>query len=121
MFFNDLDFTEFPLLCFRSCVSERKTSCYEDQESELFIEVECFNVEPVLGPAPEGLSQQQVRTMFYQDTLHTDLSQHFQPKHSGFTSEPTGGQKVHPGVGFREREELPGGAEANIRGIFVVP
>uniref|UniRef100_A0AAR2J368 Rho guanine nucleotide exchange factor 10 n=1 Tax=Pygocentrus nattereri TaxID=42514 RepID=A0AAR2J368_PYGNA len=31
-----------------------------EEESELFIEVECFNVEPVLGPAPEGLSQQQV-------------------------------------------------------------
>ncbi|CAB1330750.1 unnamed protein product [Coregonus sp. 'balchen'] len=31
-----------------------------DEESELFIEVECFNMEPVLSPVPEGLSQQQV-------------------------------------------------------------
>ncbi|CAB1335040.1 unnamed protein product, partial [Coregonus sp. 'balchen'] len=31
-----------------------------DEESELFIEVECFNMEPVLCPVPEGLSQQQV-------------------------------------------------------------
>uniref|UniRef100_A0A6Q2Z6Y0 Rho guanine nucleotide exchange factor 10 n=1 Tax=Esox lucius TaxID=8010 RepID=A0A6Q2Z6Y0_ESOLU len=29
-------------------------------ESELFIEVECLNMEPVLSPIPEGLSQQQV-------------------------------------------------------------
>lgn len=35
----------------------------EDEESELFIEVDCFNVEPILGPAPEGLSQQQVSEM----------------------------------------------------------
>ncbi|XP_030643315.1 rho guanine nucleotide exchange factor 10 [Chanos chanos] len=39
---------------------ERKTAGFEEEESDLFIEVECFNVEPVLGPAPEGLSQQQV-------------------------------------------------------------
>uniref|UniRef100_A0A673WJR7 Rho guanine nucleotide exchange factor 10 n=1 Tax=Salmo trutta TaxID=8032 RepID=A0A673WJR7_SALTR len=39
---------------------ERKSTCFEDEESELFIEVECFNVEPVLSPVPEGLSQQQV-------------------------------------------------------------
>ncbi|KAL7861491.1 hypothetical protein SRHO_G00129320 [Serrasalmus rhombeus] len=44
----------------KSFCHERKTSCFEEEESELFIEVECFNVEPVLGPAPEGLSQQQV-------------------------------------------------------------
>uniref|UniRef100_A0A8C9RDY0 Rho guanine nucleotide exchange factor 10 n=1 Tax=Scleropages formosus TaxID=113540 RepID=A0A8C9RDY0_SCLFO len=31
-----------------------------EEEAELFIEVECFNVEPVLGPMPEGLTQQQV-------------------------------------------------------------
>uniref|UniRef100_A0A665W4T8 Rho guanine nucleotide exchange factor 10 n=1 Tax=Echeneis naucrates TaxID=173247 RepID=A0A665W4T8_ECHNA len=35
-------------------------ACFEDEESELFIEVDCFNVEPVLCPAPEGLSQQQL-------------------------------------------------------------
>uniref|UniRef100_A0A674CZ61 Rho guanine nucleotide exchange factor 10 n=1 Tax=Salmo trutta TaxID=8032 RepID=A0A674CZ61_SALTR len=36
------------------------STCFEDEESELFIEVECFNMEPVLSPVPEGLSQQQV-------------------------------------------------------------
>lgn len=40
--------------------TERKSTCFEDEESELFIEVDCFNVESVLSPAPEGLSQQQV-------------------------------------------------------------
>uniref|UniRef100_A0A3Q0SCW4 Rho guanine nucleotide exchange factor 10 n=1 Tax=Amphilophus citrinellus TaxID=61819 RepID=A0A3Q0SCW4_AMPCI len=35
-------------------------ACFEDEESRLFIEVDCFNVEPVLCPAPEGLSQQQL-------------------------------------------------------------
>uniref|UniRef100_A0A673L5L3 Rho guanine nucleotide exchange factor 10 n=1 Tax=Sinocyclocheilus rhinocerous TaxID=307959 RepID=A0A673L5L3_9TELE len=34
--------------------------CCFDEESDLFIEVECFNVDPVLGPAPDGLSQHQV-------------------------------------------------------------
>lgn len=42
-------------------VLERKSACFED-ESEVFIEVDCFNVEPVLSPTPEGLTQQQVRT-----------------------------------------------------------
>uniref|UniRef100_A0A8C7K1P1 Rho guanine nucleotide exchange factor 10 n=1 Tax=Oncorhynchus kisutch TaxID=8019 RepID=A0A8C7K1P1_ONCKI len=43
-----------------------KTHCHVDHASpvslreELFIEVECFNMEPVLSPVPEGLSQQQV-------------------------------------------------------------
>lgn len=37
-----------------------KSACFEDEESGLFIEVDCFNVEPVLCPAPEALSQQQV-------------------------------------------------------------
>uniref|UniRef100_A0A8D3A5L5 Rho guanine nucleotide exchange factor 10 n=1 Tax=Scophthalmus maximus TaxID=52904 RepID=A0A8D3A5L5_SCOMX len=36
-----------------------KSFC-QDEESELFIEVDCFNVEPVLCEAPEGLSQQQL-------------------------------------------------------------
>lgn len=44
---------------------ERKSACFEDEESELFIEVDCFNVEPVLSPAPEGLSQQQVMSMHF--------------------------------------------------------
>ncbi|XP_030247822.1 rho guanine nucleotide exchange factor 10 isoform X4 [Sparus aurata] len=44
----------------KSFCQERKSACFEDEESELFIEVDCFNVEPVLCPAPEGLSQQQL-------------------------------------------------------------
>uniref|UniRef100_A0A8C2Z9W0 Rho guanine nucleotide exchange factor 10 n=1 Tax=Cyclopterus lumpus TaxID=8103 RepID=A0A8C2Z9W0_CYCLU len=39
---------------------QRKSAGFEDEESELFIEVDCFNVEPVLCPAPAGLSQQQL-------------------------------------------------------------
>lgn len=52
-------FVSFTMLSFLN-VLERKSACCEDEESELFIEVDCFNVEPVLCPAPEGLSQQQV-------------------------------------------------------------
>ncbi|XP_062378874.1 rho guanine nucleotide exchange factor 10 isoform X2 [Sardina pilchardus] len=44
----------------KSFCSERKSTCFDEEEAELFIEVDCLNVEPVLGPAPEGLSQQQV-------------------------------------------------------------
>uniref|UniRef100_A0A671PNV4 Rho guanine nucleotide exchange factor 10 n=1 Tax=Sinocyclocheilus anshuiensis TaxID=1608454 RepID=A0A671PNV4_9TELE len=43
----------------RSLCHEKKPSCF-DEESDLFIEVECFIVDPVLGPAPDGLSQHQV-------------------------------------------------------------
>uniref|UniRef100_A0A3P9QF42 Rho guanine nucleotide exchange factor 10 n=1 Tax=Poecilia reticulata TaxID=8081 RepID=A0A3P9QF42_POERE len=39
--------------------TKSKLACFED-ESEVFIEVDCFNVEPVLPPTPEGLSQQQL-------------------------------------------------------------
>ncbi|KAG7510619.1 rho guanine nucleotide exchange factor 10 isoform X1 [Solea senegalensis] len=44
----------------KSFCHERKSACFEDEESELFIEVDCFNVEPVLCVAPSGLSQQQL-------------------------------------------------------------
>ncbi|XP_057715226.1 rho guanine nucleotide exchange factor 10 isoform X2 [Corythoichthys intestinalis] len=44
----------------KSFCSERKSDCFEDEGSEFFIEVDCFNVEPILGPPPEGLSQQQL-------------------------------------------------------------
>ncbi|XP_019725815.1 rho guanine nucleotide exchange factor 10 [Hippocampus comes] len=44
----------------KSFYNERKSTCLDDEESELFIEVDCFNVEPILGPAPQGLSQQQL-------------------------------------------------------------
>ncbi|KAK2826247.1 hypothetical protein Q5P01_020461 [Channa striata] len=44
----------------KSFCHERKSTCFEDEESEFFIEVDCFNVEPVLCLAPQGLSQQQL-------------------------------------------------------------
>ncbi|KAL2099214.1 hypothetical protein ACEWY4_005694 [Coilia grayii] len=44
----------------KSFCSERKSACFDEEEADMFIEVDCLNVEPVLGPAPEGLSQQQV-------------------------------------------------------------
>uniref|UniRef100_A0AAQ5XAI2 Rho guanine nucleotide exchange factor 10 n=1 Tax=Amphiprion ocellaris TaxID=80972 RepID=A0AAQ5XAI2_AMPOC len=44
----------------KSFCHERKSAGFEDEESELFIEVDCFNVEPILCPAPDGLSQQQL-------------------------------------------------------------
>uniref|UniRef100_A0A671MEN6 Rho guanine nucleotide exchange factor 10 n=1 Tax=Sinocyclocheilus anshuiensis TaxID=1608454 RepID=A0A671MEN6_9TELE len=37
-----------------------RSLCHGKSTSDLFIEVECFNVDPVLGPAPDGLSQHQV-------------------------------------------------------------
>ncbi|XP_051502027.1 rho guanine nucleotide exchange factor 10-like isoform X2 [Myxocyprinus asiaticus] len=43
----------------KSHCHEKKPSCF-DEESDLFIEVECFNADPVLGPTPNGLSQHQV-------------------------------------------------------------
>lgn len=43
----------------KSFCHERKSGCFEE-EAEVFIEVDCFNVEPVLCPAPGGLSQQQL-------------------------------------------------------------
>lgn len=45
-------------MCFFSFL-EKKPSCF-DEESDVFIEVECFNVDPVLGPAPDGLTEHQV-------------------------------------------------------------
>ncbi|KAM9354426.1 rho guanine nucleotide exchange factor 10 isoform 2-T2 [Pholidichthys leucotaenia] len=42
----------------KSFCHERKSACFEDED--LFIEVDCFNVEPTLCLAPEGLSQQQL-------------------------------------------------------------
>uniref|UniRef100_A0A671PTP0 Rho guanine nucleotide exchange factor 10 n=1 Tax=Sinocyclocheilus anshuiensis TaxID=1608454 RepID=A0A671PTP0_9TELE len=37
-----------------------RSLCHGKSTSDLFIEVECFIVDPVLGPAPDGLSQHQV-------------------------------------------------------------
>ncbi|XP_061824656.1 rho guanine nucleotide exchange factor 10 isoform X2 [Nerophis lumbriciformis] len=44
----------------KSFCHEKKSHCFEEEGSEFFIEVDCFNVEPILGPAPESLSQQQL-------------------------------------------------------------
>ncbi|KAI7804391.1 rho guanine nucleotide exchange factor 10 [Triplophysa rosa] len=43
----------------RSLCHEKKPSCF-DEESDVFFEVECFNVDPVLSPVPDGLSEHQV-------------------------------------------------------------
>ncbi|XP_033967412.1 rho guanine nucleotide exchange factor 10 isoform X3 [Pseudochaenichthys georgianus] len=57
----------------KSFCHERKSTCFEDEESELFIEVDCFNVEPVLSPAPKGLSQQQlVRRCILESILESE-------------------------------------------------
>ncbi|XP_034078182.1 rho guanine nucleotide exchange factor 10 isoform X3 [Gymnodraco acuticeps] len=57
----------------KSFCHERKSTCFEGEESELFIEVDCFNVEPVLSPAPEGLSQQQlVRRCILESILESE-------------------------------------------------
>uniref|UniRef100_A0A4W4E4K5 Rho guanine nucleotide exchange factor 10 n=1 Tax=Electrophorus electricus TaxID=8005 RepID=A0A4W4E4K5_ELEEL len=54
---------------------ERKMSCFEEEEPEVFIEVDCFNVEPVLSPAPEGLSEQQVvRRCILESILESEKS-----------------------------------------------
>ncbi|XP_063039605.1 rho guanine nucleotide exchange factor 10 isoform X2 [Engraulis encrasicolus] len=44
----------------KSFCSERKSACFDEEEADMFIDVDCLGVEPVLSPAPEGLSQQQV-------------------------------------------------------------
>uniref|UniRef100_A0A3P8UHR9 Rho guanine nucleotide exchange factor 10 n=1 Tax=Cynoglossus semilaevis TaxID=244447 RepID=A0A3P8UHR9_CYNSE len=44
----------------KSFCNERKSTCFEDEETEVFIEVDCFNIEPVLCPVPADLSQQQL-------------------------------------------------------------
>uniref|UniRef100_A0A4W6E3Z4 Rho guanine nucleotide exchange factor 10 n=1 Tax=Lates calcarifer TaxID=8187 RepID=A0A4W6E3Z4_LATCA len=53
-------------------------ACFED-ESELFIEVDCFNVEPVLCSAPEGLSQQQVMNVLFSFYTSVYFAQYEKP------------------------------------------
>lgn len=58
--------TTFSHRCVSSLIlSERKSTCFEDEETEVFIEVDCFNIEPVLCPAPADLSQQQVTSLTF--------------------------------------------------------
>ncbi|XP_071998432.1 rho guanine nucleotide exchange factor 10 isoform X3 [Engystomops pustulosus] len=39
---------------------DRKSVCIEDDESNLFIDVDCVHTEAIMSPMPEGLTQQQV-------------------------------------------------------------
>ncbi|KAJ8288655.1 hypothetical protein COCON_G00013140 [Conger conger] len=56
----------------KSFCQERKSSCMEE-EGDLFIEVECFNIDPELSPMPEGLTQQQVvRRYILQSILESE-------------------------------------------------
>ncbi|TRZ01887.1 hypothetical protein DNTS_014852 [Danionella cerebrum] len=52
----------------RSLCQEKKPGCLEE-ESDLFIEVECFNVDPILEPALDGLSQHQVMRRCILETI----------------------------------------------------
>uniref|UniRef100_A0A8C4RF60 Rho guanine nucleotide exchange factor 10 n=1 Tax=Erpetoichthys calabaricus TaxID=27687 RepID=A0A8C4RF60_ERPCA len=44
----------------KSFIQDRKSVCLEEEETNVFIEVDCTNTEPVMTPMPEGLSQQQI-------------------------------------------------------------
>jgi hypothetical protein len=85
------------------CVTERKSAFFEDEETDLFIEVDCFNVEPVLGPAPEGLSQQQVPSMHLQKP-HQPLMAPMQKLSAHWLAPwtavcfPTAGETVYIGI-----------------------
>lgn len=108
---------------------ERKSACFEDEESELFIEVDCFTVEPVLCPAPEGLSQQQVMNMPFNcypnlcNSLCVNLllkettPNVLRPMDGYFSS--TAGEKMYIGIYIGEWEELSWGTEEDIRGMQV--
>lgn len=107
---------------------ERKSACFEDEESELFIEVDCFNVEPVLCPAPEGLSQQQVINMPFNFDLNlcNSLVREFaefatanawKPMVGHFSS--TAGEKMYIGIYIGEWKELSWCTEEDIRGMPV--
>ncbi|XP_078504041.1 rho guanine nucleotide exchange factor 10 isoform X2 [Lissotriton helveticus] len=39
---------------------DRKSTCLEDEEMNVFIDVDCMHTEAIMTPMPEGLSQQQV-------------------------------------------------------------
>lgn len=113
---------------FKNCFSfflfliflERKSACFEDEESELFIEVDCFNVEPVLCPAPEGLSQQQVPNIqpvpqFIK--LVTAWICCERPLVCYFSS--TAGEKMYIRIYIGKWEELSWCTEEDIRGMQV--
>lgn len=39
---------------------DHRSSCMEEEELNLFIDVDCVHTEAIMTPMPEGLSQQQV-------------------------------------------------------------
>lgn len=39
---------------------DHRSSCLEEEELHLFIDVDCMHTEAIMTPMPEGLSQQQV-------------------------------------------------------------
>lgn len=39
---------------------DHRSSCLEEEELNLFIDVDCMHTEAIMTPMPEGLSQQQV-------------------------------------------------------------
>ncbi|XP_069583005.1 rho guanine nucleotide exchange factor 10 isoform X2 [Ranitomeya imitator] len=39
---------------------DRKSTCVEDEELKLFIDVDCVHTEAIMSPMPEGLTQQQI-------------------------------------------------------------
>lgn len=39
---------------------DHRSSCLEEEELNLFIDVDCVHTEAIMTPMPEGLSQQQV-------------------------------------------------------------
>lgn len=39
---------------------DHRSSCLEEEELNLFIDVDCMHAEAIMTPMPEGLSQQQV-------------------------------------------------------------
>ncbi|XP_063772743.1 rho guanine nucleotide exchange factor 10 isoform X2 [Pseudophryne corroboree] len=69
---------------------DRKSACLEDEELNLFIDVDCMHTEAIMSPMPEGLTQQQVVRRYilgsiveseknYVDSLKRILEQYEKP------------------------------------------
>ncbi|KAM9316968.1 rho guanine nucleotide exchange factor 10 [Gastrophryne carolinensis] len=69
---------------------DRKSACLEDDELNVFIDVDCVHTEAIMSPMPEGLSQQQVVRRYilssiveseknYVDSLKRILEQYEKP------------------------------------------
>lgn len=48
---------------------DHRSSCLEEEELNLFIDVDCVHTEAIMTPMPEGLSQQQVAGFWKSDLL----------------------------------------------------